>query len=60
LTLDELVEGYTSYYGNELMARTHAVDIMKMADLNGDGHIDYSEWITATISRSKMFEDSKL
>ena len=61
LTRDELIEGFKKFYnGAQILAENEADDIMKKADLNGNGEIDYTEWIIATNSRNEMFDDSRL
>ena len=52
LTRDELVQGYIKFYnGVQILAEHEADEIMKMADLDGSGSIDYTEWIIATNNR---------
>ena len=34
--------------------------IMKIADTDGSGEIDYSEWIVASMDKSKLLNDEKL
>ena len=42
------------------MASHEADEIIKAVDLNGNGEIDFSEWIIATNARSTLLEESKL
>jgi len=35
-------------------------EIMALADLNGNGELDYSEWLVATSKRSEMLNGKKL
>ena len=57
LTRDELVEGYKKWYnGVSILAEHEADEIMRMADLNGNGEIDYTEWIIASMNRTKQIE----
>jgi len=58
LTREELVKGFRNFYGD--MAEIHVDEIMKMADLNGNGSIDYTEWLAATLNKQKLLNDTKL
>jgi calcium-dependent protein kinase len=49
LTREELVKGFRNFYGD--MAELHVDEIMKMADLNCNGTIDYTEWLAATLNK---------
>ena len=42
------------------MAEIHVDEIMKMADLNGNGSIDYTEWLAATLNKQQLLNDAKL
>jgi len=33
---------------------------MALADLNGNGELDYSEWLVATAKRDQIINDKKL
>jgi len=39
------------------MAEIEVDEIMKKADLNGNGSIDYSEWLAATMDLKKLLSD---
>ena len=58
LTREELVKGFRNFYGD--MAEIHVDEIMKMADLNGNGSIDYTEWLAATLNKQQLLNDAKL
>lgn len=34
--------------------------ILKLADSDGSGEIDYSEWVVATMDKRKLLTDEKL
>jgi len=53
-----LVEGYTKMYGD--MAEDEVDKIMKLADLDGNGEIEYSEWVVATMDKHNLLTDEKL
>lgn len=59
LSRDEIFEGYKEIYG-EVKALEEVDDIMKSIDLDGDGSIDYNEFLVATINRTKMINDANL
>ena len=42
------------------MAETEVDKIMAAADADGNGEIEYSEWITATINKERLLSDEKL
>jgi calcium-dependent protein kinase len=42
------------------MAEIEVDRIMKIADTDGSGEIDYSEWIVASIDKNKLLNDEKL
>lgn len=58
LSFDELVVGYRWTLGD--MAEQEVERILKMADANGSGEIDYSEWIIATTDKKKLLTEEKL
>ena len=58
LSRDELIEGYRVTYGD--MAEDEVDKIMKIADTDGSGEIDYSEWIVATMDKRKLLSNEKM
>jgi calcium-dependent protein kinase len=59
LSREELVEGYKQIMG-DLAAEEEVDRIMKIADADGSGEIDYSEFVVATINKRKLLSDEKL
>ena len=59
LSREELIEGYSKIMG-ELAAEEQVDNIMKIADADGSGEIDYSEFVVATINKRKLLSDEKL
>ena len=53
-----MLQGYREIYGD--MAETEVDKIMAAADADGNGEIEYSEWITATINKERLLSDEKL
>jgi calcium-dependent protein kinase len=54
---DELVKGYKEF----LNVDEEQVDkILEVADADGNGEIEYSEWIIATINKKELLSDEKL
>ena len=49
LSRDELIKGYSEIYGD--MAEAEGDKILKAADADGNGEIEYSEWLAATIDK---------
>lgn len=58
LSRDELVAGYRHTYGE--LAEEEVDKIMIMVDSDGSGEIDYSEWVVATINKTRLLSDEKL
>jgi len=54
LTQEELIEGYTKLYGNKERAMVEVNCLMSTADMDGNGVIDYSEFIFAAANKSKL------
>ena len=52
---EELVEGYTEFFkGDRERAELEVQEIMDKLDLNGNGNIDYSEFLIANIDSNKF------
>ena len=45
-------------YGD--MAEDEVDKIMKLADFDGNGEIEYSEWVVATLDKQSLLTDEKL
>lgn len=58
LTRAELIDGYAKLYGD--MAEDEVDMIMKLADFDGNGEIEYSEWVVATLDKQNLLTDDKL
>jgi calcium-dependent protein kinase len=62
ITIDELIEGYKEIYKHmseeEIVAE--AKRVFKMADTDGSGELDYSEWQVATINKLDILQENKL
>lgn len=58
LSRKELIEGYTQILGE--LAEDEVDRIMKIADTDGSGEIDYSEWVIATMDKKKLLTEDKL
>lgn len=50
--------GYRKIYGE--FADEEVDKILKLADIDGSGEIDYSEWLIATLNRKNLISDEKL
>jgi len=59
LSREELVEGYKQIMG-EIAAEQEVDRIMAIADADGSGEIDYSEFVVATINKRKLLSEEKL
>eukprot|EP00347_Sterkiella_histriomuscorum_P020848 403336235 len=58
LSREELIEGYTHILGD--LAEEEVDRIMLVADSDGSGEIDYSEWVVATMDKRKLLTNEKL
>jgi calcium-dependent protein kinase len=59
LSKEELVEGFTETMG-QTAAEVEVDRIMKNVDIDKNGHIDYSEFISATIDKRKLLSKDRL
>lgn len=51
--------GYTDFFGAEL-AQGEVDRIFELVDVDKNGEIEFSEFVTATVSRDKLLQDEKL
>ena len=58
LSREELIDGYRNIYGE--LAEDEVDKIMRAADIDGSGEIDYSEWLVATVNKKNLISDEKL
>ena len=58
LSRDELIEGYRQILGD--LAEVEVDRILKIADSDGSGEIDYSEWVVATTDKKRLLSNEKL
>lgn len=56
---EELLIGYTDFFGAEL-AQGEVDRIFELVDVDKNGEIEFSEFVTATVSRDKLLQDEKL
>lgn len=59
LSRQELVEGYKQILG-DIEAEEEVDRIMAIADADGSGEIDYSEFVVATMDKKKLLSNEKL
>ena len=62
ISREELIEGYKKIYKNmsEEDVVKEADRLFKLADTDGNGEIDYSEWQVATINKYDVLQEEKL
>lgn len=61
LSKAELTEGYRKLYGDDNNDAAEEVEkIFSKVDIDCSGHIDYSEWVVATIDKRKLLTREKL
>eukprot|EP01017_Pseudomicrothorax_dubius_P024218 TRINITY_DN2577_c0_g1_i2.p2 TRINITY_DN2577_c0_g1~~TRINITY_DN2577_c0_g1_i2.p2 ORF type:complete len:342 (+),score=75.02 TRINITY_DN2577_c0_g1_i2:576-1601(+) len=59
LSREELIEGYKKIM-NAAQAEEEVTRVLSTVDTNNSGHIDYSEWVTATINRQSLLSKQRL
>lgn len=57
LSLDELKEGMANVLGSIFAGAPDWQALINQLDTNGDGKIDYAEFITAAVNRSKLLSE---
>lgn len=60
LSRKELIDGYKDIIGDLEEAELEVDRIMKIADADGSGEIDYSEFVVATMDKRKLLSNEKL
>ena len=62
ISREELIEGYKRMYKNqdEETVVAEAERLFALADVDGSGEIDYSEWAVATINKRSVLSETKL
>eukprot|EP00344_Euplotes_crassus_P011841 CAMPEP_0197009586 /NCGR_PEP_ID=MMETSP1380-20130617/50755_1 /TAXON_ID=5936 /ORGANISM="Euplotes crassus, Strain CT5" /LENGTH=174 /DNA_ID=CAMNT_0042430947 /DNA_START=125 /DNA_END=646 /DNA_ORIENTATION=- len=58
LSLQELRDGYKKYFPE--ITDTEIDRIIEIADADGSGEIDYSEWVVACIDKTKLLSENKM
>jgi calcium-dependent protein kinase len=58
LQRDELIIGFREIYGD--VVEQEVDEILLLADLNGNGELDYSEWLVATAKKTDIINSEKL
>jgi len=59
LSKEEIFEGYKVLFG-ETKAKEDIDQIFKTIDLDGNGTIDYNEFVTATVDKTKLLSKQNL
>ena len=60
LSLDELREGMTEVLGTLKAQTADWSELIDQLDTNGDGKIDYGEFITAAVNRQKLLNEQNI
>lgn len=60
LTVDELREGFQVYLGDQILFEEELLKIVKNIDLNGNGQIEISEFITVCANMNKLMTEKNL
>ena len=59
LSKDEIKNGYMTYFGKNLTDE-QIDDIFSQVDADGNGEIDYSEFVAATMNEKNLLSNNKL
>ena len=59
LQYDELLSGFTDIYGEEY-AKEEVDRIFALVDVDHSGEIDFSEFVTASVNKGNLLQESKL
>jgi len=60
LTKEELIEGYKKVFADKKNAELEVQKIIEEVDINNSGHIDFTEFIIATMNREKLLSTKKV
>ena len=60
LTNEELLEGYIKLYGNKERALAEVKSLMSNADIDGNGTIDYSEFLFAAGNKKMLLTKTNM
>ena len=60
LSLDEIKQGMGKVLGSLQADSQDWIDLVEQLDTNGDGKIDYSEFITAAVNRARLLNSQNL
>ena len=60
LSLEELRDGMSNILGTLKAQASDWEELVEQLDINGDGKIDYQEFITAAVNRAKLINDQNL
>ena len=58
LSRQELIVGFRKIFG--VVVESEVDEIIALADLNGNGELDFSEWLIATQKRQEFLSSQKL
>lgn len=59
LSKEELIDGYRKIYGEKFNEK-EVEALIDMADSDGSGEINYSEWLMTVVSREKLLSQEKM
>ena len=60
LSRDELISGYAQLYGSVERATIEVEQILQRVDINGNGTVDYSEFLAANLKLNELLTNDKL
>jgi len=58
LERSEIANGFKEIYGE--VAEEEIDEVMNLADMNGNGRLDFSEWLVASIKHEHILDEVKL
>lgn len=60
LSVDEVRDGFKEFMGDQIMFEEELQAIIKKADLNGNGSIEYSEFVAAATNLGNIMTEKNL
>lgn len=57
---EELMQGFKDYFGDDYPAEYNANAIMEQIDIDGNGYIDLTEFVIATINKKNLLSQERL
>jgi calcium-dependent protein kinase len=57
---EDLIQGFNEYFGDDYPAKEQVEAIMDQIDIDGNGYIDLTEFVIATINKKNLLSEERL